>query len=207
MAGRVSDSASAVLFCPFCREPFEGLSQCPTHDLELVAFRDLPADEAEEDDLPLPAASPRLGRAPLLVGAALTLLAFFLPLASLSGQFSASSSLFALARTRNTLLWLVPMSALSQVIVLRRRRTPRELRGSRVFVLFCALLPSVSVTITVLGVRGAAQLLSERMQSTVEMHLGAGAWLIWLATLPMLYAGAKLGVHPPRHVKVGSPLS
>ena len=210
MAVRVSDehaSGSAVLFCPFCREPFEGLSQCPTHDLELVPFRQLPADQEEQDDAALPVASPRMGRGLLVVGAALTLLAFFLPLASLSGQLSASSSLYALARTRERLLWLVPMSGFAQLVVLRRRRTPRELRGSRVFVLMCALLPSVSVLYSVLGVRAAAALLTARMQTAVDMHVGAGSWLTWLAALPMLLAGAHLGVHPPRHVKLGSHLS
>ena len=28
----------SVLFCPFCEESFEGLTQCPEHELELVAF-------------------------------------------------------------------------------------------------------------------------------------------------------------------------
>lgn len=201
-AGPVSSPESAVLFCPFCREPFEGLSLCPTHELELLPFRELPPET--HDDQPLALGSPRLCRAPLFVGALVTLLAFFLPLASLSGHTHASGTLLSLARARDVWLWLVPMSAAGQLVVLRRRRTPRELRGARVFVLLCALLPSAAVALTLLGVRDAAALLATRVAAPVEVHLGLGAILVGLGALPMLYAGVRLGVVPAPRVKVGS---
>lgn len=203
-AKSVSESPSAVRFCPFCREPFEALALCPTHELHLVPFRELPADAAAQDDTQVPLATPHFGRAPLLLGAILTLLAFFLPLASLSGQASASSTVLALARARDVWLWLVPMSAVGQLVVLRRRRTPRELRGARVFVLLCALVPSCAVIFTWIGVRAAAATLSSRLQSVVSPHLGFGALLVWLAALPMLYAGITLGVAKAARVKLGT---
>ena len=37
--------ARPLLFCPFCRECFEGEAQCPEHELALVRFEDLPREE------------------------------------------------------------------------------------------------------------------------------------------------------------------
>ena len=38
VAVRPPSSSTAVLFCPFCRESFEGETHCPEHELALVPF-------------------------------------------------------------------------------------------------------------------------------------------------------------------------
>jgi hypothetical protein len=75
-----------ILFCPFCREAFDELERCPTHDVELVTLRELGALAAASahEDTPLPLLSLRRGRGLLALGAVLTLLGFFCPLARLS---------------------------------------------------------------------------------------------------------------------------
>jgi hypothetical protein len=114
--------------------------------------------------------------------------------------------MFALARSQSRLLWMVLISAVGQVVVLRRRRTPRQLRGSRVFVLLCAIVPTLVVSYTVLGVHAAARLL-QAQRVDIDVKIGAGAYLVWLAAPLMLYAGVRLGVHPTARVKVGTTLS
>jgi hypothetical protein len=195
-------SESRVLFCPFCREHFEGLTHCPTHELLLLPFSELgePLD-ADDDDRPLPAYSPGLGRGLLLAGVVLTLLAFLCPLASLSGQVSMSSTLLDMARTRSARLWLVPTAMFAQLLVLHRRRTPAALRGARLSVLLLSLLPSVVVASKLFDIRAVAQLMTTNLRSAVHMHIGVGAWLVWLAALPMLRASATLGVRAARRVR------
>lgn len=198
-------SGDAVLFCPFCREPFEGLLHCPTHDLALVPFRELgPELDPARDQERLPLATPGFGRGLVLAGSMLSLLAFLLPLARFSGQLEVTNTMLELARGRDgARLWLVPLAALSQLVVLHRRRSLIALRGARLTVLVFALVPSLAVGSALFGVRAAAEVLSTRMGSHVELHIGVAAWLVWLAALPMLYGGAKLGVRPLRRVKQG----
>ncbi len=200
--GSASPTSSRVLFCPFCREPFEGLAHCPTHELQLLPFSELgePLD-ADVDHQPLPRLSPRLGRGLLVLGVVLTLVAFLCPLASFSGQVSMSSTLLGMARARSPRLWLVPTAMFAQLLVLHRRKSPVELRGARLTVLLLALLPSLIVLSKLLEVRSVAALMANEMRSAVHVHVGAGSWLVWLSALPMLRAGMILGVRAPRRVQ------
>src|SRR5436190_1914040 len=102
-------SSDAVLFCPFCRESFEGQAHCPTHDLALVPFRELgPELDPARDQERLPLATPAFGRGLVLAGALLSLLALFLPLARFSGQLEVTNTMLELARGRDgARLWLV----------------------------------------------------------------------------------------------------
>lgn len=195
-------TADAVLFCPFCREPFEGLAHCPAHDLLLVPFRDLgPEQDPARDTEPVSRFQPGFGRGFVFAGAALTFLAFFFSLASLSGQVNITNSMLELARGRAPRLWLVPLAAAAQLVVLHRRRSLFSLRGARLTVLVFALVPSAAVASALFGIERAAQLLGERMSSTIDMQIGAGAWLVWLAALSSLYGGLRLGVRPLRRVR------
>ncbi len=196
-------SESRVLFCPFCREHFEGQERCPTHELGLVPFSELgdPID-GSRDEIPLPLHSLRFGRGSLFTGALLTLIACVCPLASMSGQVSMSGTLLRMAHGQAAHLWLVPIAAAAQLSILYRRRSPAALRGARLVVLLLSLLPSGLVAVTLVGVHGAAALMTERMRSAVDMHIGVGAWLVWLAALPMLRAATKLGAAPARRVQV-----
>src|SRR3954447_13256416 len=70
-----------VLFCPFCRESFEGRSKCPEHDLALVGFDKLGPDPFEPenmpevvDETPLATIDPAFGRGYVAAGALLNFL-------------------------------------------------------------------------------------------------------------------------------------
>src|SRR5690348_17144314 len=72
-----------VLFCPFCRESFEGATRCPEHDLALVGFEKLGPDPFDPenmpeviDETPLSTFDPVFGRGYVAAGAILNALAF-----------------------------------------------------------------------------------------------------------------------------------
>ena len=78
------ESDGRILFCPFCRECYEGERVCPVHELDLVEFQDLPRQAHETDlpawDEPVLPWDIRFGRGALALGALLLLVAFFLNL-------------------------------------------------------------------------------------------------------------------------------
>jgi hypothetical protein len=192
---------SRVLFCPFCAEPFEGVARCPSHDLELITFRELSRLQEQSDQVRVPLRSLRFGRGALLAGAALTLIGFFCPLVRLSGQVEISNTLRDLAGGRAPRLWLVPAVALAVISVVLRRRTPAGMRGARLALCFLVLIPSALVATTLSGARDAAQLMTERLGAQVQVHWGAGAWLVWCAALPLLWGSLKFGVPAARRVR------
>src|SRR4051812_41261443 len=80
-AGGMADAAP-ILFCPFCRECFEGESRCPEHDLGLVPFdqlartaEDLAADIPREDE-DVSVFDGRFGRGIVALGTALFFVSF-----------------------------------------------------------------------------------------------------------------------------------
>ena len=133
-----------LLFCPFCRECYEGETTCPVHELDLVDFIDLPKQAHErqlpgweEDLLPW---DPRFGRAWLALGTLVVLVGWFLPFASatVDDQETTWSALeLALGPARS--LWTVPFTAALFAVLLLRRRTPLQMLGARLVGL---LLPS-----------------------------------------------------------------
>jgi hypothetical protein len=192
-----------VLFCPFCRETFEGIDRCPTHDLGLVPFRVLQAIvDSTQDDKPLRFASLRLGRGPIFVGAALTSVAFFLPLLRLSGQVESSSTLLRLASTQGEgmRLWFVPMSAFTLLLTLYRRRSPAAMRGARLVAMMLALLPSAVVAWTLRGAYEAAARMNELMGGGIHTQLGGGSLLTFVAAILLVAGAARLGVLRARRV-------
>ena len=121
---------SAVLFCPFCRECFEGETECPDHELALVPFEKLPRPPARlpSDDEPVGPLEPRYGRAWFGGGAVLILVGFFVPtLVIADGARATSFSLLDLASTKATNLWTVPAAAVAGLGMLARVRRPRDL--------------------------------------------------------------------------------
>ncbi|HEY6878124.1 MAG TPA: hypothetical protein VI299_08885 [Polyangiales bacterium] len=132
-----------VLFCPFCRESFEGLEQCPEHELPLVGLARLRGDEApdgeHDDDLdgpkvpgdlrPLALFELRHGRGWVALGALCQLAALSLPFGD-AGQAIAT---YQLARAVPS-LWTLSLVAITVFYVLARRRTLRALRSLRVLV-------------------------------------------------------------------------
>jgi hypothetical protein len=191
-----------VRFCPFCREAFEDCERCPSHDLQLVSLRELSAISAADvpDDMTLPIWSGRLGRAELCAGACLTVIGFFCPFGSLSGDLTLTSTLYALASGRAPRLWIVPMAALALVMLLVRRRSGPALRGARLSALIVSILPSAVVLFTWFGARAAASQIALQTHGEISFRLGAGALIVWLALLPLLWGSLHLGV--PRKLRV-----
>lgn len=189
-----------VLFCPFCRESFEGIERCPSHDLALIDFQQLARVDLASDDARLPVQSLRGGRGWLLAGAVLTLCAFFLPLAHLSGAVEVESTLRALTG-RAPRLWLLPAAALATLSVLARRRTPSAMRGARVAVGLLALIPSAVVVVTLENTRAASAQLARTLGAQIHVHVGAGAWLVWSALVPLLWGSLRFGVMPRPRVR------
>jgi hypothetical protein len=125
---------TTVLFCPFCREPFEGTTECPDHGVALVPLGTL----AELDSRKLPAESAKLalhdlrfGRGIVLVGALLTWLALFLPAVVDHFHDDASTTGFALWQLRADYLTVVPGAALLAVFAAMSRGTRAQLRRVR----------------------------------------------------------------------------
>lgn len=186
-------SDSRVLFCPFCAEAFEGLERCPSHDLALVPFRELPRQRTP-DDARVAIGSPRFGRGALFGGAALTFIAFFCPLVRLSGQVEIENTARELAAGRAPRLWLVPAVALAVISILARRRTPAGMRGARLALCLLSLLPTGLVLFTLSGAGTAAQRMAEQLGARIAVHWGEGAWLTLFALIPLLWGSARFGV-------------
>src|SRR5690606_34261628 len=88
-----------VLFCPFCRESFEGLRVCPEHDLPLVSFAELGPDPLDPENMPeiidateLATVDPRFGRGYVAAAAVLIGLAFLLEFVRGVGESSGLST-------------------------------------------------------------------------------------------------------------------
>jgi hypothetical protein len=185
-----------MLFCPFCREAFEDVTRCPDHDVALVSLRELGqlAAATTPDDGMLPLASPRCGRWQVGLGALATLIGFLGPFGALTGEVSVQNSLLALARGRALRLWIVPAAAIALMLMLYRRRTPRELRGARVGALFVSCLPSVVAGYTWYGTVQAAAALAVKTGGTVEFRAGWGTWVVLASGVVMSWGSLRLGV-------------
>jgi hypothetical protein len=186
----------SVLFCPFCRESFEGLSECPEHELALVPFHRLPkqAHERQEpgwDDL-LPLLDPRYGRALLLAGAVLAAVAFLVPFCTVS--FEAQQTVYtglAAAGRRAPNLWTVPFVAGVFLWMLLRRRSRGAMRGARPAALLLAFMPLISVAYS-------AWRMAQAAGGGVTVAFGPGPTLGALATLLLVSGAWRFGGPLPR---------
>lgn len=169
------------LFCPFCRECFEDAEVCPEHELPLVPFDRLPSRAAPEpgDDEAVAPHDLRFGRGWLLLASVLLLGGMAAPLVSSAlGSRGITASGYGLASDRALNLWVIPAVALTYVSVLLRRRTPRQMRGSRIAVPVLALLVAGSLGYTLLRIHRATELAG--MELTVRwgiVPLAAGVVL------------------------------
>ncbi len=184
-----------VLFCPFCRESFEGERECPEHELALVPFFDLPGERrALGDDERVAWHSPALGRGPVAAAALAKLIAFAtMPLSRVEGPTAMGGTMLRLASESTPKLWLVPAAALAILAILLRRRTPVGLRGVRVLVPLLALVAPATVLWSWSGISEAMALLSERSGQRLTPRLALGAYVVLAASLPCLVFGLRLG--------------
>jgi hypothetical protein len=185
-----------VLFCPFCRESFEGRGSCPDHELTLVSFDQLPPDESSPepddeldearsrlpvDDRPLAALDPRHGRGLVALGALFDLLALCLRPLRLPGVDPPRT--YQLAHAIPS-LWTLLLVAFTVFFVLSRRRTPRALRSLRVLVPLLALVSPTTLVWAFV-----------RLGGTNGHPLGGAVYAVAVSSLLLLVGGLRLGVH------------
>lgn len=184
-----------VLFCPFCREAFEGSARCPDHEMQLVAWHQLPREVAPmSDDQRLAPYSLIAGRGWVFLGAGLTLFAFILPMLTMIGETELHANMFRFASLRAGKLWMVPLASIAQAMILFRRRTMRGLRAVRLAVACVALMPSLALGLTLQGVAAAATATTQRTGEEIRITIEWGAYLVFVAALLMLYGAIRLGV-------------
>ena len=201
-----SAAEAPLLFCPFCKECYEGIAQCPDHELTLVPFDALPRD-AEEDSLPgdedrLVGFDPRFGRGIVALGVALMLGSFAAPMMEVTTTTqSRVFSAYAAALTNAPNLWTIPFVAAMFVAFLARRRTPSELRGARAAGVALSLTPFVSMAYSWWRVTTGAATLTERSGQLIEIHAHWGFVMTSVACLVLLWGSLRLGIYPQRALR------
>jgi hypothetical protein len=186
---------STILFCPFCRESFEGVTVCPEHELGLVPWNELPRP-ARRDDEPLPWWSPALGRGEVAAGALGTLAAFAtLPLATVATDtVQYGGTMLKLALLTSPKLWLVATGVLAELAMLGRRRTPLDMRKARLAVLFTALVPIAAAFWALDGARRALA----ASDPGATLAIGAGPIALTVCALVTCAGALRLGGPPPK---------
>ncbi|MFW5877069.1 MAG: hypothetical protein ACOCXM_10055 [Myxococcota bacterium] len=175
------------LFCPFCRECFEDHAVCPEHELVLVPFDRLPSPKHAEppEGEPVPLHDLRFGRGWLLLAAILLLGGMALPLVTTAeGARSTTATGYEIATDRALNLWIVPAVAAALINILMRRRTPAQMRGSRLAIPMLGLLMAGSLGYTLWRIHRVAEL----VEMTVAVRwgvvvLGAGVAVTFIAGL------------------------
>ena len=189
--------ASDVLFCPFCRESFEGRSRCPEHELELVPWQALPPDPEAESHGP-PAGHVafydlRHGRGLVFLGAVLVVLGFGLPVVQTSLSESLEVTGVLLAATRAGNLWTVPFVALAAAALVLRRTTLAGLAGIRLAVASAAVVGFASAGYTTFRLLRTAADVQARYGDAVFVEPRPGAYLVALGLAFVLVGGLRLG--------------
>jgi len=184
-----------VLFCPFCRESFEGARVCPDHDLPLVPFHKLPPDptaaEAPQvgDDTQLDTFDPRFGRAYVAGGALLNACAFAAEFVRFPGGHGLSTLLLASSMPA---LWTLVLVSVTLLLVLRRARTLRMLRALRVLVPALALVAPATLAWELFRIRSGAVQWMAHVRSA-QATPGAALYITLVASLLIGYGGVRLG--------------
>jgi hypothetical protein len=129
----------------------------------------------------------------LALGAVLSLGAFLLPLGHVEEGLRMGGSMLALALHSAPKLWLVPAAAWAELAILYRRTSAPAMRSARLAALLVACVPAVAVAFTWSGARRAVELLGARGGQALSLELGAGGYLIAVATLLMVLGAARLG--------------
>ena len=163
-----------ISFCPFCREGFEGLTECPEHELTLVPIDRLPRVGRQVSDEVGFFADPRLGRGGVLLGAVLVLAGFVAPFVRARGV-EASALEVAIDGANN--LWLAPGAALAMLWVLWSRRTRRAMRAARLAALGLALAGGLPLIYTSRRIG----LIADATTTEVEWLWGFGVMVAGLA--------------------------
>lgn len=190
---RPASAPGPVLFCPFCRDSFEGLERCPDHDLVLVPFEKLPTSRAVRDDEILPLHEWRFGRAIIFAGALLALIGYFLPLSTTTTLAEQTVTGLRLSMLRLPYLWAVPLVSLALLAILFRARTMRMMRSMRLAVPAIALLGATAVGYAAYSIVFGARELAEAAQREIPVRLEVGFYVtmagFWVAAAGGLLFG------------------
>lgn len=162
-----------VLFCPFCHDGFEGRSECPEHELTLVAIDKLPRKAEHAVQSVAFFGDPRLGRGAVLLGAALVLVGFVMPFVSTETLVESALEV-AIDGAGN--LWLTPGAALALLWILWRRRSRYAMRAARAAVLGLALGGTLPVAYTVRRI----DLVAVASGAQIDWHVGLGLMALGL---------------------------
>ena len=203
-----------ILFCPFCREcfegPFEGGSvagggpRCPEHDLALVAFDALPrnaediASETPRDDQEMSTFDGRFGRGIVVAGALTFVISFALTFVDIgfAGDMHGFSG-FEAASGRAPNLWTVPFVGVLLIAILSRRRSLAKMRSARLSVMLLGLAPLFAIGYSYFRVlEGAAAGFSRAAEMNVSP--GVGVWVTAIGTALVVYGSRRLGTPDAR---------
>ena len=183
-----SSERPRILFCPFCRDGFEGRAECPEHEITLVAIDRLPRTAERALDRVAFFGDPRLGRGAVLLGAMLVILGFVAPFVS-ARALAASALVVAIDGAGN--LWLTPGSAILVLWILWRRRSRSTMRAARLAVFGLAaggVLPLLYTT-------RRSGLVAETYTADVERL--RGLWLMMARLLVTAVPSRRMGASPP----------
>lgn len=200
-----------LLFCPFCRECFEGEKECPEHELALVPFERLPKEDDPDavpaHDAPVPLFDARFGRGWVLAGIVILVAGFAMPLMEIAtATQSTVFSGFSAAVRRAPNLWMLPFVAAMFAWVLVRRRTPIAMRGARLAGVVFAIAPLFALGYTLIKVtQGAAEHVARTGQA-MDVNVEYGVVVVAVGALSLLIGSARLGVLPDQSRSVGARL-
>jgi hypothetical protein len=191
----VSQSARV---CPFCHEVFDNAETCPIHDLPLVREQELHAKAVDEDD---DGEDERVdfydlvgGRSFLHGAGVLLLFGFALPFVSgQKGEEFVLETPFELALQGAVNLWMIPLVAFALFGVLATRRTPTQMRGARLAVVFLAFFPVAAIAFSIYRVFLVAEIQTPGVLIRVEY----GTYIYGVASLFILLGGIRFGGTAP----------
>jgi hypothetical protein len=184
-----------ILFCPFCRDGFEGRLECPEHELSLVTIDRLPRKAKRTLESVTFFGDPRLGRGTVLLGAAFVLLGFVVPFVSAepvarspeSAEILVASALeVAIDGAGN--LWLTPGAAVALLWILWRRRSRRAMRAACAAVLGLAVGGALPLIYTTRRIGLVAE------AHTAQVEWQSGLWLMAAGLLLAAFGSRRMGV-------------
>ncbi len=186
-----------LLFCPFCRECYEGEAVCPVHELALVDFAELPK-QAHERDLPgweddVDPWDVRFGRGWIALGAVFVLVGFFMPFASATvDDETVAWSGLDLATGPARSMWTVPFVCALFVWLLLRRRSIVKMLGARLVAFVLAFAPAFSVVYSMIHmVRGI-----ERLHGGGVLDWGIGVPVMAVGSILLMIGSVRFGAVP-----------
>jgi len=191
------DEDARLLFCPFCRECYEGEAQCPVHELPLVDFAELPKQAHERKvlayDEDVEPWDIRFGRGWLALGALALLVGFFMPFAAatIDDQQVAWSGL-DLANGPARGMWTIPFVAALYVWLLIRRRSVVKMMGARLAAFVLAFAPATSAIYSMVSMwRGI-----ERLHGGGVLEWGYGIPVMAMGTVLLMIGAIRFGKIP-----------